>query len=209
MMAKLLKAKHWQLFILTFGVQLILQIILTIILFSSMLNKDIEADPFIIFDILKYFPLLMILYMFVYFAWIYSVSVGLQNKVPANINMKVKKFKIFFYIPIVYYVAFMFGFALLFENLSKAASESSFDILDQILPYFFPIHIFAVICMMYTLYFAAKTIKTVELQREVKFSEFIGEFFLIWFFFVGVWILQPKVNKAVEDGSDEKFNVNS
>jgi hypothetical protein len=44
----------------------------------------------------------------------------------------------------------------------------------------------------------AKTIKTVELQREVNFSEFIGEFFMIWFYFIGIWILQPKINRMVK-----------
>ena len=47
------------------------------------------------------------------------------------------------------------------------------------------------------LYKAAKTIKTVELQKKVTFSDFAGEFFLLWFSPIGIWILQPKINKFV------------
>ena len=50
-------------------------------------------------------------------------------------------------------------------------------------------------CMFYMLYFTSKTIKTVELQREVTFGEFIGEFFALWFYIIGIWFIQPKVNK--------------
>jgi len=49
--------------------------------------------------------------------------------------------------------------------------------------------------IFYSMYFVAKTIKTAELQRKVGFGDFVGEFFLLWFYFIGVWIVQPKVNK--------------
>jgi hypothetical protein len=40
--------------------------------------------------------------MAIFFGWFWSVAIGLQEKVPENITMKVKKFKIFFFIPMVY-----------------------------------------------------------------------------------------------------------
>jgi hypothetical protein len=49
------------------------------------------------------------------------------------------------------------------------------------------------------MYFVAKTFKTVELQKEVTFSDFIGEFFMFWFYYIGILFLQPKINKMVED----------
>ena len=62
-----------------------------------------------------------------------------------------------------------------------------------------PLHLFAMFCIFYSLYFVSKTFKTVELQREVKFGDFAVEFFMIWFYPVGIWIVQPKINKMVED----------
>ena len=55
-----------------------------------------------------------------------------------------------------------------------------------------PLHLFSMFCIFYLI---AKTIKTAELQRKVGFGDFAGEFFLLWFYFIGIWINQPKVNK--------------
>jgi hypothetical protein len=53
--------------------------------------------------------------------------------------------------------------------------------------------------MFYTINFVAKKIKTAELQCNVTFSDYIAEFFLVWFHFIGVWILQPRINKMLEN----------
>jgi len=54
-------------------------------------------------------------------------------------------------------------------------------------------------CSIYTYYHTAKTIKLVEKGNTQRKPEFIGEFFLIWFYFIGVWILQPRINRLQED----------
>jgi hypothetical protein len=46
--------------------------------------------------------------------------------------------------------------------------------------------------------FAAKTLKTIELERKAKFPEYAGEFMLIWFSVIGYWILQPRINKLIK-----------
>ena len=62
-----------------------------------------------------------------------------------------------------------------------------------------PLHLLSMFGMFYSLYFVAKTFKTVELQKEVNFGEFAGEFFMLWFYFIGIWIIQPKINKMSEN----------
>jgi hypothetical protein len=39
-------------------------------------------------------------------------------------------------------------------------------------------------------------------QKPVTFSDFAGEFFLIWFFPVGIWIIQPRINKLFDTNID-------
>ena len=39
--------------------------------------------------------------------WIWIVATGLQDKVPESIKLKVNKFKVFFIIPIVYFILYM------------------------------------------------------------------------------------------------------
>ncbi|MBI3240197.1 MAG: hypothetical protein HYZ43_15335 [Flavobacteriia bacterium] len=41
-------------------------------------------------------------------------------------------------------------------------------------------------------------LKSVELQREAVYTEYSSDFFLIWFFPVGVWSIQPRINRIVQ-----------
>lgn len=59
-------------------------------------------------------------------------------------------------------------------------------------------HLFSMFCLFYCLYFVAKTIKTAELQKETSFGDFAGEFFLIWFYPIGIWFIQPKINRIAK-----------
>jgi hypothetical protein len=198
-----LRAKHWQLFVLTFGIPLVFNIIIITSLFSSLLRNP-NPNPAMIFGYFKFFPLIMALYAGTLFGWQWSVAIGLQKLIPAGIKMKVTRFKIFFFIPLVYLLVILLLMAGFFSNVLN----SSFDINslpnDQTAQLFFgifalimPVHLFSMFCIFYCLYFVAKTYKTVELQREVLFSDFVLEFFLVWFYFIGVWIMQPKINKMI------------
>ena len=51
---------------------------------------------------------------------------------------------------------------------------------------------------LYVVYFTAKIFKIVEYQRNVEFSEFKKEFFIMVLYPVGIWLLQPKINKIVK-----------
>ena len=70
-----------------------------------------------------------------------------------------------------------------------------------------PLHLFSMFCIFHSAYFVAKTIKIAELQRKVGFSDFLGEFFLLWFYIIGIWVLQPKVNKLYRNKNTTINNV--
>jgi hypothetical protein len=195
---KFLKAKHWQLFLLMFGAPFLFQIFLMVTAFANV-GKD--SDPMFMFNYFKLFPILMVIFMGTFFGWFWSIAVGLQNKIPNTVKMKLSKFKIFFFTPMVYMLLITIGLASLFSWLpeaSKSGSEPDVALLGISFAVIVPLHLFSMFCLFYCLYFVAKTIKTVELQREATFSDFAGEFFLIWFYPVGVWIVQPKINKMAE-----------
>ena len=192
-----LKAKHWQIFLLSFGIPFIIYIIMIVSLMSNFMNMqrgiDSRPDAFIIYRFFTIFPIVMLIFIGVLYGWFWSIAIGLQKKVPEGIKMKIMKFKIFFFYIICYMILFMGSFFFMFRAI---------NFLEYIGPSFMmfilPFHFFAMFCSFYMLYFVAKTFKTVELQREVKFSDFAGEFFMIWFFPIGIWILQPKINKMIE-----------
>jgi hypothetical protein len=196
MMDRFLKAKHWQIFLLTFGIPVIFQIVMMVSMISGFVTQK-NPDPAIMFNYMKFFPFMMILFMAIFFGWFWAIAIGLQKKVPENVKMKVRKFKVFFFIPTVYLLFFL-SFFFFSVNTLFSNPEPNIGLVGALFVIIIPIHLFAMFCIFYMLYFAAKTIKTVELQREVKFSDFIGEFFLIWFYPIGIWIIQPKINKMIE-----------
>lgn len=198
MIGKFLKAKHWQLFLLTFGIPMIFQFVMIGSMISNIGNES-NPDPTLMFNYMKFFPIMMIIFMGVFFGWFWAVAIGLQKKVPENIKMKVKKFKIFFFIPMAYilFISIFMGGAM--NGLMESGTPPSNGVIGGLVGIIFPLHLFSMFCIFYSLYFVAKTYKTVELQKEVKFSDFAGEFFLIWFYPVGIWIVQPKINKMIEE----------
>jgi hypothetical protein len=194
---KFLKAKHWQLFLLTFGIPIIFQFIMMGSMMSN-IGTGTNPDPTMMFSYMKLFPIMMIIFMGVFFGWFWSVAIGLQSKIPENVKMKVKKFKIFFFIPMAYMLLITVFMGITMNGFMENGSEPSGGLIGSLVAVIVPLHLFSMFCIFYSLYFVAKTFKTVELQREVSFSDFAGEFFLIWFYPIGIWIVQPKINKMIE-----------
>lgn len=189
MIEKFLKAKHWQIFMITFGLPIILEII-------AMPFMIIGNNPMVI---MKIMPIMMIFFIGGFFGWFWAIAIGLQNKVPTGVKMKVKKFKVFFFIPLIY-IILIFGFmGFAFGGILENGQQPSGGMIGGLVGIIVPLHLFSMFCIFYCLYFVSKTFKTVELQREVTFSDFAGEFFMIWFFPIGVWIVQPKINKMIEN----------
>ena len=198
-----LKAKHWQLFILMLGIPLAYQLYTIFQLFGTQRHPNSIAeggtgvtevlnDNIFYFD---YFPYIMILYVIMFFGWFWSIAIGLQKNIPSEIKMKIKKFKILFFIPLIYIISI----TLLMAGEFSGTEINSFSLIGWPLYIIVLLHLFSMFCIFYSMYFVAKTIKTAELKRKVEFGDFAGEFFLFWFYFIGVWIIQPKVNKLYKD----------
>ncbi len=187
MIEKFLKAKNWQLFLLQFGIPMLLQFVVMGTMFSNLNGGSGPNLPS--FNFMTLFSVMMIFFTGTLFGWFWSVAVGLQSKVPDGVKMKLKKFKIFFFIPLIY--------ILLIQGLMQITiKELNFN--PWIFAFIVPLHLISMFCIFYNLYFVAKTIKTVELQREVSFSDFAGDFFLIWFYPIGIWIIQPRINRIIK-----------
>jgi len=197
MIDKFLSAKHWQLFILLFGIPFILQIVMTQRMFSTFNNIQttgnlVEPDFGNLFIITF---VVSALYMAIFYGWMWSIGVGLQSKISKHFKMKVGRFKAFLLFPVVYIALIILCMTFLFSNLEN------FN--PSLIAVILPLHFFAIFCMFYCLYFIAKTIKTAEEQKELRFSDFAGEFFLMWFYPIGIWFLQPRINKIHASELDE------
>jgi len=182
-MTKFLTLKHWQLFGLLIGLPMVFQFI-TI---GSVISSN---DPKTMF---YFFPILMIIVIGLFFGWFYALGTNLHKKLPQTAKMNLNRFKIFLFIPVVYLMLISVFMAGMFFNITSGGKPN-----PAIFALIIPLHLFSMFCIFYCLYFNAKALKTVEFQKPVTFSDFAGEFFLIWFFPIGIWIIQPRINKLFD-----------
>lgn len=196
-----LKAKHWQLFLIMIGIPIVFQFYTFSKIFRVKTSSEttsvnngfsqVLSEEFIQFD---WFPVIMIFFGLILFGWFWSMGIGLQHKVPIGIKMKVKKFKMFLLIPTLYILCLIFFFSGIFSGMFPNNPFYGKPIIAIILP----LHLISIFGIFYSMYFVAKTIKTAELQRQVGFGDVVGEFFMLWFYFIGIWIIQPRINKLYE-----------
>ena len=179
-----LKAKHWQIFTLLIGVPYAIQMFL------------IEKNNYDIMYLIA--PVMAVLYIVIYFGWFWAVGTQLNNKLPANVKLNLKRFKVLLSVPIIYVLGISIYISMIAIGQNESA-PSPFLAINDIISVVFPLHIFAMFCIFYVLWFNAKTIKSIEFQRSVSFGDFAGDFFLLWLFPIGIWIIQPKINKMVEN----------
>lgn len=143
----------------------------------------------------KLFPVMMIVFIVGIFGWIWAISTQLHKKLPMEANLNIKGFKIIFSVPIVYMLALTvwMAYRFYFRFPEESANIGSVIVIVAI------IHFASMVCILLGLRFAAQTLRSVELGRLAKFSDYATEFFLIWFSPIGFWILQPRLNKLIEE----------
>lgn len=192
-----LKAKHWQLFILLIVIPIIFQMVMMSMMISNALSLQ-NPNPDFMNNYFNYFIVIMILYLFGLMGWFWSIAIGLQSKLPYHVKMRVNLFKFFFFVPVTYISLILIGMKYLSYNAQDFFEGVNPNILGVIFVVIIPLHLFSMFCMFYMIFFAAKTVKSVELQKEAEIGDYIVDMLLLWFYPVGVWIIQPRINKLTE-----------
>jgi hypothetical protein len=215
MTSRFLKAKHWQLFVLTFPIPFVLQRIGMAHFFDffqtfEMMETSGDISPSItLVSMVDFVGIMMIaaaLVSIFMFGWLWSVGIGLQDKIPEGLRMKTGLFKAALILPMVYSAGLFGVVGFVFLNIESFLNINfSEELFFRIFPTVLSLHLLSIAAIIYALVFAAKTIKTAELQRKIKSDEFIGEFFMICIFIIGVWILQPRINE-IHEAEDHEIN---
>src|SRR5438045_3833987 len=132
-----LRVKHWQLFLFTWGIP----ILMNVLTFSR---------PELIIIL---FPLMMLVSVTGIFGWVCAISTELQANLPAGVTLNVVLFKICFLIPVLYIggLTFWLFYAINLEYESEVAGTLLL------------MHLISMVCIFLLLRFAAKTMKSVEL----------------------------------------------
>jgi hypothetical protein len=172
-----LTMKHWQLFVLLIGIPLVVEL-------TAFGYLIIHGDSFFFF---YFFYSLLFVFMGLFFAWFYSLGTNLHKRLPAIAPMSLTTFKLFLFIPIGYFIC-IFLFVFLIPGMLPSLGPLIFLLIV-------PIHIFSMFCLFYCLNFITKALKTAECQRPTTFGDYAGDFYLLWFYPVGIWFIQPRINK--------------
>ena len=165
-----LKAKHWQIFIVLVGSMFIGQA-LTL---SSIINGGTSSPVAILL------PTLLMGILF--YGWIWSISVACYKTLSNELATSPKLMQIGLVYALVYIVIAALFF---FEPGKKLPVYGIF------------MHLLAMVAIFYSLGFTAKQLTKLERNKDVTFFTYSGPFFLLWFFPIGVWFIQPKVNQLL------------
>ena len=107
--------------------------------------------------------------------WIYSVCTFINEKFSSHLTIPIIRLKICLFYNFIYSIFFSF-----------------FIIPEEYLGFF---HIIAIVSNIYCLYFLAKLLVMVEKKSKVNFNDYIGTFFAAYILIIGIWILQPRINR--------------
>ena len=122
------------------------------------------------------------------FGWMYAIGIGLQRRLPESLQSPQTTFRIHF--AYVFFCIALIGLIMLFrEELNRNQSLSAVVVL-LILYYF--------VAAFVVMRFAAKSLASLELQRIAAAADYAGYMMLMWLFPVGVWFIQPKLNRIVD-----------
>jgi hypothetical protein len=179
-MDALLKLKHWHIFMMTAGVYLgflILQVVVELVFNETgIYTMSRELDK-----LLEYISVATSLATN---AWFYAIGVKLSDRRPQD-NVNTGFFISCIVVSTLYDVA---------QNFSWTYGLMSVESI-----YVLAIGVFAM--SVYECYFVARALASVEMDTKASFYEFRGDVVLFLFHPIGVWWLQPRINRAIENSS--------
>jgi hypothetical protein len=175
-----IKLKHWQIFIIL-GTGFILNLILSTNKFSIGNITSIGLGT-----VIGIFTLIL------FFLWVMTIGIFI-NRIPAN--------------------SYHFRtWVLIFATLCNMIGYSELN-LERILPIsdFIPIWLLTLLTLLtffgifYTFYNVPKSLKSIELGRKAHFSEYFISALLLFIFPIGVWFIQPRINRIYNENEIKKI----
>lgn len=165
-----LRAKAWEIFLLLVGIMVVSQIGLV---------SSIQRPAGDFGTGLPLFAGLILLFMFCFLGWFWAMGSFLNSIVQPRVRPGAGFFHFALVYPMLYGPVFMISFP---------PQPSRFAIIV-------PLHVLATVCMFYVLNFVSRNLVLAETNRDVTFHDYAGPFFLLWFFPIGVWTVQPRINR--------------
>jgi len=170
----ILKLKNWQLFIITF----LLPIIIVLIKLSTVDQESYTTEEFN-----SFLAPISIIYYALLIIWNYRVTKTFNKFETALTQKQLKLLDLLLTVLIIYVI---YQITHEFLGISQL-------LITTILYWIFTLT--SVFAVFYIIYCSAKTIKYLQLKNQLRTPDIIIEMILIFYFPIGVWWLQKKVNR--------------
>lgn len=166
-----LQAQHWQVFAVLVGFGCVTEVVV-IYTYPKADSVTVPITSLIAAEI--YYVCVVL--------WFWSLSSYLQSVIKPELRLNFGFLCFALSFPLIY----MAFFQIIFERLITSP-RWMFGV--------FPLHLMAMFCVLFVLNFSAKSLVLAEKGVPVSFRGYAREFFLFWFFPVGIWFLQPRINR--------------
>jgi hypothetical protein len=121
-------------------------------------------------------------FMLFFLGWLWSMGSFLTSILAEPQRLPLRYFRVSLIYPAIYVAYF-------FTVFSASKPPSALIV---------PFHLLAMFCMFYNLYFVSKSLVIAETGEATSFYDYAGPFFLTWFFPIGMWVIQPRINRLFE-----------
>lgn len=133
------------------------------------------------------FSLFMAIFMLLLTGWLWSIGITANNRLPPHLKKS----------------ASLYSGGMLFALLYSSSFGFAVSAPIEILVYLIPLHLASMFFMFYALWFTAKQFTTLQNREKVTFFEYSGPFFMLWLFPIGVWFIQPIINKQLGEDAQQ------
>lgn len=191
----ILNLKHWQTFLILYSLPIALAIFSFVLLFFP-LRTDEEIEKFILLALNV--SILSIISPFIQMSWNWIMTKACLDKLPQEVKLKSLGYYICFFLLFI-----TLGLTAAFLIIGYQVNDTGIEFIEALLEIevfltLIPLQIISILSSIYMFSFQAKVLKSVETQKEALFSNYINEFFFFLFFPIGIWFIQPRLNKLVQ-----------
>jgi hypothetical protein len=182
-----LKLKHWQIFLL--------------VMLPSILVGVLGMFPVMFAGLLlRLFPIVLAILVLFLLGWCYAVGSSCHKMVPPPYQGNFGMFRAFCTTALFVYM--MLCVIVFIPALGIRMPEPP----GIVVLLFVLLCMFSQFCLLYSLWFAVKAFRVAEHYKQFGNNPYfatiplpnpVAEFFMLWFFPVGIWFLQPRVQKLI------------
>lgn len=183
---RFVRAKHWQIFLLFVAIFVIGELPLLGYVTSGPKSPEDSAEAFLVVEAVTVVSALC------YLLWLWSMGSFLNSLLQPGLRLRIGVFSFTVALTSLY----VLGFVAHFQSVSPLAFAA-----------LMPLLLLAAFCMFYNFYFVSKSLAIAETGKSAPFNEYAGAFFLLWFYPIGIWFIQPRINRLYAKARTDELNA--